>query len=342
MHTRRRVNTSGPMGHTCPDGRCTAPLALRNPSAAVRHRYHVPVGAFDAANNRWTDVHAQEGVERDALTLATFNIWFDEYFATDRYLAIAELLARDMPDVMVFQEVTPAALDLFLAQPWIREHYRRAAVTGVELGNYGMLMLSRLPIDRVTYTPLPTRLARGFLTAEFTINGGALAICGVHLESGKASAGLRATQLSRVVRALDRADDAVVLGDFNVRDDENERIGPPFCDVWPLLRPHDDGFTEDTSINLMRLDSKNKHRQVRFDRVLLKGAGWTAQSIELLGTEPISRAHPRVFPSDHFGVQCRLVRRSTAGGETIHRRRSLFGMASLLMRRARQSGWLRR
>ena len=86
------------------------------------------------------------------------------------------------------------------------------------------------------------------------------------------------------------------------------RITAPFLDVWPALRPHDDGYTEDTSINLMRFDARNKKRQVRFDRVLLKGAGWRAAGIELLGTEPISPALPRVFPSDHFGVECRLVR----------------------------------
>jgi tyrosyl-DNA phosphodiesterase 2 len=288
----------------------------------LRHRHHsVPVGRFDAATNRWADVDAAGAVDRDELTVATFNIWFDAHFADDRYLAIAELLSRDMPDVMVFQEVTPAALKVFLTQPWIREHYLRAAVTSADLGPYGMLMLSRIPINRVTYTRLPTRLARGFLAAEFTINGSPEVICSVHLESGKASSGLRARQLGRVFRALSGADNAVVLGDFNMRDAENERIGPPYCDLWPALRPHDDGFTEDTSINLMRLDSKNKHRQVRFDRVLLKGPGWTAKSIDLLGTEPISSAHPRVFPSDHFGVQCRLGRQPAPAAETRRRRR---------------------
>ena len=72
----------------------------------------------------------------------------------------------------------------------------------------------------------------------------------------------------------------------------------------------DDGFTEDTSINLMRFDMKNKHRHVRFDRVLLKGPHWTAADIELLGKKPISADLPRVFPSDHFGVECRLTSRS--------------------------------
>ena len=93
-----------------------------------------------------------------------------------------------------------------------------------------------------------------------------------------------------------------------MRDHENGRIPPPYRDVWPALRPGEDGFTEDTSINHMRFDMKNKHRHVRFDRILVKGPAWTPASVDLLGTEPVSSALPRVFPSDHFGVRCRLVR----------------------------------
>jgi tyrosyl-DNA phosphodiesterase 2 len=58
----------------------------------------------------------------------------------------------------------------------------------------------------------------------------------------------------------------------------------------------------------MRLDSTGKQRHVRFDRVLVKGARWRPTRIDLLGTEPISPELPRVFPSDHFGVVCRVER----------------------------------
>jgi tyrosyl-DNA phosphodiesterase 2 len=63
----------------------------------------------------------------------------------------------------------------------------------------------------------------------------------------------------------------------------------------------------------MRLDSTQKERHVRFDRVLVKSDRWVPTDIELLGTAPISPTLPRVFPSDHFGVRCRLVRAGTAG-----------------------------
>jgi tyrosyl-DNA phosphodiesterase 2 len=279
--------------------------------AVFFRRRAVQVGTYDPATNGWLTVDDTIAVECDELVLTTFNVWFDAYFADQRHRAIAQLLSREMPHVMVFQEITPAALSIFLAQPWIRQHYRRAAVVGGRTGNYGMLMLSRLPTGRATYTRLPTRLSRGFLKAEFMVNGRPLVVCSIHLESGKRRARLRGRQLRRMFRALRSADDAIVLGDFNMRDTENARIAPPYHDVWPMLRPDDDGFTEDTAINHMRFDSKNKHRQVRFDRVLLKGSAWAAAGIELLGTEAISSARPRVFPSDHFGVMCRLVRRAT-------------------------------
>ena len=276
-------------------------------------RRDVPVGRFDARTNRWMDVDAAAAVECDELTVATYNIWFNDQWANQRYRAIAESLALDMPDVIVFQEVTPAALTEFLAQPWIRQHYCRAEVTGEDFGNYGMLMMSRLPISRVSYMRLPSRLGRGFLQAELTVNGSPLVICSVHLESGKAASRLRARQLRRVFAAFRGADDVLILGDFNMRDGENPRITSPYVDIWPALRPHDDGFTEDTSVNLMRLDSKNKRRQVRFDRILIKGARWVPAAIKLLGTDPISSALPRVFPSDHFGVLCRVVRQTLHG-----------------------------
>jgi tyrosyl-DNA phosphodiesterase 2 len=285
-----------------------------------RRRRSVPVGRFDEAANRWVDVDTAGEVELDGLTLATFNIWFDDHHAEQRHRAIADLLAREMPDVMVFQEVTPAALDLFLSQQWIRERYLRAEVTGAGVGNYGLLMLSRIPVDRVSYLRLPTRLARGCLLAEFTVNDHPVVVAAIHLESGKAARRLRARQLRRIFRALRRVESAFVLGDFNMRDGENGLIGPPFCDVWPSLRPHDDGFTEDTTVNLMRLDSKNKERHVRFDRVLVKGDAWAATDIGLLGTEPISSSLPRVFPSDHFGLWCHLRSRTGAPAKSGRRK----------------------
>lgn len=267
----------------------------------------VPVQRFDPVRRRWIS-GAGGDATADRLTVSTYNIWFNDKYAEQRYRAIAELLSRDAPDIMAFQEVTSASATVFLKQPWIREHYRSAAVVGGSRGNYGMLLLSRLPLDGVTYTRLPTRLSRGYLTAQLTLNGERLAVVSVHLESGKAAAPLRARQLRAIFEAQRHVGDAVIMGDFNIRDAEDGIIGPDYRDVWPALRPGEPGYTEDTTINHMRFDMKDKHRHVRFDRVLTKGDAWRPESIELLGREPIAAALPRVFPSDHFGVRCTLIR----------------------------------
>ncbi|WP_237571837.1 endonuclease/exonuclease/phosphatase family protein [Mycolicibacterium lacusdiani] len=282
--------------------------------AVSRRRVGVPIRAYDATTGQWRDVDVEKtDTTRDEFTVATFNVWFDEYHARRRYAAIADELKRDAPDVMVFQEVTTPALDVLLARPWIRAEYRSATVTGRRVGNYGMLILSRLPLEDAVYSRLPTAAARGLLTAGVAVNGARLTVGCVHLDSGKASARLRERQLAAIFEATADDRDVVLLGDFNMRDHEDGGIEPRYRDVWPSLRPDDPGYTEDTSINLMRLDSTQKERHVRFDRVLLKGDGWVAKDIELLGTAPISPTLPRVFPSDHFGVRCRLVRAGTAG-----------------------------
>ena len=275
-----------------------------------RRPTRVPVLRFDPARQRWVtarDIGGRRDVER--LTVTTYNIWFNDTHAERRYRTIAELLSRESPDIMAFQEVNPVALTVFLEQAWIREQYCSAAAVGGRRGNYGMLLLSRVPVDSVTYTRLPTRLSRGYLTARLTLNGEPLTVVDIHLESGKASAALRARQLGQIYRSQRDVPDVVLLGDFNMRDSEDAVIGPDHRDAWPVLRPEEPGYTEDTTINHMRFDMKDKHRHVRFDRVLTKGDTWTPESIELLGREPVSAELPRVFPSDHFGVRCVLRRR---------------------------------
>lgn len=262
--------------------------------------------SFDTSAG-WIAATPARDVRRSHLSVSTFNVWFDPFFASRRHQAIANLLAADPPDVMVFQEITKAALEIFLAQRWIREHYLSASVVGRGVGTYGMLLLSRVPLSAVTYTGLPSGARRGFLRADLHVNGARTVVCSVHLDSGKRSAPLREHQLGRIFRALAADSDALALGDFNMRNRENHLIAAPFQDVWPTLRPGEHGYTEDTSINDMRHGNTGKKRHVRFDRVLVKGQRWRPESIELIGTEPISSDHPRVFPSDHFGVRCVLT-----------------------------------
>eukprot|EP00479_Gromia_sphaerica_P003730 TRINITY_DN14399_c0_g1_i1.p1 TRINITY_DN14399_c0_g1~~TRINITY_DN14399_c0_g1_i1.p1 ORF type:complete len:102 (+),score=21.23 TRINITY_DN14399_c0_g1_i1:284-589(+) len=81
------------------------------------------------------------------------------------------------------------------------------------------------------------------------------------------------------------------MGDFNFHStwEENEKIPGDFSDIWASIHPDKDGFTEDTHVNEMRYSVRHRgeHKQVRFDRILIKSDDWIESSISRLGTEPI-------------------------------------------------------
>lgn len=130
-------------------------------------------------------------------------------------------------------------------------------------------------------------------------------------------------------------------------EEENGRIDAHYEDCWPLVvqqrnaaavkpegklkeaaavaRWHaDQGFTEDTSINKMRYQMKLKHKQVRFDRILIRkeeeaaaagaspatasagatpasassagpaGGGWRPKAMQLLGTHELCITTPQL------------------------------------------------
>ena len=118
-------------------------------------RRDVPVGKFDVTTGRWTDIDAAGAVDRDELTLATFNVWYDSYHAEQRYIAIAEMLSRNArPTSWCFKKSPRLRSPFSSPSPGSGSHYLRAAVTGAGVGNYGMLILSRLPIADVDLHPV--------------------------------------------------------------------------------------------------------------------------------------------------------------------------------------------
>merc|ERR1712019_241964 len=121
----------------------------------------------------------------------------------------------------------------------------------------------------------------------------------MHLESSRPKAPVRGLQLEQIVGSLTTMTSCftVLIGDMNLCStwlDENSYLDTCFIDVWPLLHGCDKpGFTEDTQINSMRLQTHKKNKQVRFDRILVARAmaeeRWHARSIDLLGTREICK-----------------------------------------------------
>jgi endonuclease/exonuclease/phosphatase family metal-dependent hydrolase len=158
------------------------------------------------------------------------------------------------------------------------------------------------------------------ILAKIPLRGRELSVAIVHLKAGPASAFgfIRGQQIRETIQTQEflKCDDAIIMGDFNMRDVDNEKSEPlekaGYVDLWAKLHPEDPGYTYDISRNTLaqaisaricqhenRAGSSN-----RFDRIMLKSTIWKEKSIELVGTEPVLTlpTGETIFPSDHFGL----------------------------------------
>jgi len=267
---------------------------------------------FDASKGEWTTGHAPERRSRDRLTLATYNLWFDEHRWDERLAALLSLVRDCRPDVIGFQEVTPRSLERILAEDWLRRDFQVSDPDGSTLEPHGVLLLSRLPIRSLALCHLPSQKDRKLVLGELETADGCLCAGTVHLESSAPNILLRMKQLDRILPWLSKADDAVLMGDFNFdprNTAEQSLIEPVYTDLWAALHGDEPGYTVDSMLNRMRFQHKGRHKRARFDRILLRSRrhSWAAESIRIIGTQPISPDQLDLYPSDHFGLVGEIV-----------------------------------
>lgn len=228
--------------------------------------------------------------------LVTLNLWWHEHYRTERLREVRAILDRLNPDFVTFQEVSSHIPETF--QELFRD-YRCWPSFEHHAGNVILTRSSWTEIGRLKLTSGMGRELVWFRTED-------LVVATVHLESLKGNRQFRVDQLYEVFEHLERFGRVVLMGDFNFAPDwvENAHLHTDYVDVWSLLHPEEPGYTEDTDINLMRLNHSGKEKHVRFDRILVKG-DLNPLKIDLIGTEPLSGL-PEVWPSDHFGLACDL------------------------------------
>lgn len=272
---------------------------------AISGRYHADLRQWLSYGG---GVAQSSTLER--LTIATFNVWFAPTFFSERCQALLALLAQHTPDIIVLQEVTPAFLQHILSAPWVQAHYNISDINGDSVDPYGVLILSRIPIADWQFLPLPTAMGRQLVIARARLNHTSTTFAGVHLESLRYAAPTRTKQLTRIFAQLAPEQHVALLGDFNfcASWDENQQLDSAYHDLWPLLHPEQPGYTHSTKPITLPINSSDTTTLVRFDRVLLRSQtpGWRAEAIELIGTAPIGNTATPIFPSDHFGLVCRL------------------------------------
>jgi tyrosyl-DNA phosphodiesterase 2 len=274
------------------------------------------VNRFDATKGTWRETELADSDTRLAsLSCVTFNTWFQGEEPDLRYGGLLEALQQSQADVIMLQEATIRLLDALMSADWVRCRYyfTRAPFRADAIPSHGVMLLSRLPIRNSVLHPIPTHMGRSLLTAECRINGELIVLATTHLESMKPYADVRGEQLKTIFGILDNAKHAILAGDFNFCSSwhqENSRIDSRYVDVWPVVHPHEPGYTQDTDINSMLARAKRERKKVRIDRILVRSDSaqrkWLPERVELLGTRPVSPAHTNIFPSDHFGIAAKM------------------------------------
>lgn len=229
----------------------------------------------------------------------TWNVWFGAHQFRPRTAALVREIARRRPEIIALQEVTPALRAIL--------DYELAGYTlhgGDSRFGYDVLVVARGEVRDVAVLELPSEMGRRALAVELASG---LTVATVHLESTAPCVARRAAQLALIGPWLAaRSDDAILVGDMNFDDfaaTESDVLDERYVDLWQALRT-DPGYTVDSVRNTMRDDLRGKV-QKRIDRAFLRSTRWRAESIALVGTEPID-IHD-TFVSDHFGLAVELA-----------------------------------
>lgn len=274
--------------------------------------------SFDDASGRWVQLEAQARSDvagTDSLKLLTYNVWFADHCFEERRAALDRILAGSTADVIALQEVRPDLLEFLLERDWVRRYFLSTADPGW-IGHDGVVMLLRHAPCRFVEHRLDAYPPRPLLVAELQLGDHLARLATIHLASMRQNAEAHAGQLEEAFPLLVGADPVVLVGDFNFcsSSTENRNLDPRYIDSWPLLRPGEPGYTEDTEANRMRREVSGKDKQVRFDRVLVRSDSgtWRPTDIQLVVTEPVAPERPSVFPSDHFGPSAALARRPSS------------------------------
>ncbi|WP_030759748.1 poly(A) polymerase [Streptomyces sp. NRRL F-2664] len=290
-------------------GRVRRARLLRAPFFTARTPY-----AWDpAGGGAWRPAPAgprDAAAAPSSVRLLTWNTLWDRYdapriaTARRRPLLLDDLAVADA-DVIALQEVEPELLEMLLAAPWVRAGYSLGAdPAGRDVAEYGLLVLSRLPVREAGLHVFRAHKAVTAVTVDTA--AGPLVVAATHLTSDHTENGhqRREAELARLAEGLGGVEAAVaLLGDFN--DGRHGAEGPATAlgmrDAWCEVHGAADATpTFDPGANPLAAVGSLTGRAARLDRILLGSAPARVTRAALRGDSP---APGGLFVSDHYGVE---------------------------------------
>jgi endonuclease/exonuclease/phosphatase family metal-dependent hydrolase len=246
-------------------------------------------------------------VNDKSVTFVSYNVLVDAVETDKRAKALFTIMKNSNADVIALQEMSDWLLAKLKQEDWAKAYYR----AGADMDCLGNVILSKFPIQSAGCQPLPTKQWRRVLIAALKTGDREMIVATSHMESPLESDAMRAKQFNVMFDRLAGAQDAVLLGDFNLGDGEpaEREIPANYVDVWKALKPKDPGFTWNIEKSDMARDGGFPgETSRRLDRILVRSDVWKPKDIRIIGDEPIVPGKKELFPSDHFGLMGAIVR----------------------------------
>eukprot|EP01112_Ceratiomyxa_fruticulosa_P004092 TRINITY_DN1443_c0_g1_i1.p1 TRINITY_DN1443_c0_g1~~TRINITY_DN1443_c0_g1_i1.p1 ORF type:complete len:482 (+),score=75.94 TRINITY_DN1443_c0_g1_i1:235-1680(+) len=205
---------------------------------------------FESEDQAWKEYVPDKATPTPIVTclhLVTYNIWFSDTYLDVRMQELGKILAELNPDVIALQEVKPHILSTHILPKWewIKDYYL-SDVTGKTFVGYGVLLISKYPLKSLNIHPLPSRMGRKLVVAEYDTPVGTLAVSSTHLESYAEDVEWRAKQMKVIDSILGAFPHSVLLGDLNIVTESEVSTNLPYhiySDAWSTLRPGECGGT---------------------------------------------------------------------------------------------------
>lgn len=280
---------------------------------------------FDTNKEDWLAAASNQTLtdKPDTFKLISFNVWFSQHRQLSRTQALVRIIEEEDASCVCLQEATARLLRILLESEyiqktfWVSSNIREFTSLNTDVGyDSFMLCKPRFAGQLIRYR-LTSRYGRKLL---LNITPCGFGVATVHLESTKTGGANRAQQMGEIYDLLDEnnCENALFCGDLNhcpSLGEQHLRLDVS-RDVWPLLHPDEEGWTENEEINGMLKAKSGLHPLVRFDRIVLNGdIGIAPVEMRILGTSaiPPEQYHgddvvesalkdAPVFVSDHFGV----------------------------------------
>ena len=282
---------------------------------------------FDMATQRWQAMESvttedaaklnEVELSQRGLRLVTYNVWFSEYRQWIRAQALFSILRSTDAHVICLQEVTPKFLAWLREQSFVQANYALSDSVGTTLRGselaYGVVLLARreLHLSWLRLYELPSQMSRALLVASIPLQGHAIHVGTVHLESLDSSQ-VRQQQLTRILEIIAEGEpaSAVLAGDMNFTDGAaEERLlrRAEFVDSanCGCTMPFDDVSGRPTRIDRVFVHSSGGSWRLLPGTALLLGEApaVTLPPSRNLNTSTISLKHQAIHPVPLFFLE---------------------------------------